>query len=216
VLVKLINFLNGKPKFNIDPIHLYTARALKKRYIKNNNIWPIYLHVPLKNSGITYKLNKSLLVRNYSNLPLTTKLKESITSPGISSNTKEMQNFYTWFNGFTDAEGSFYIAISKTCSFRFKINLHKDDLNVLYYIQRSLGFGEVRLYDNYASFTITRLKDIAQLVDIIPVWCAARSAQRAARSTHGMYPLQGSKWLNYAAPYKWNINQLINFSVFIT
>lgn len=182
VLVKLINFLNGKPKFNIDPIHLYTARALKKRYIKNNNIWPIYLHVPLKNSGITYKLNKSLLVRNYSNLPLTTKLKESITSPGISSNTKEMQNFYTWFSGFTDAEGSFYIAISKTCSFRFKINLHKDDLNVLYYIQRSLGFGEVRLYDNYASFTITRLKDIAQLVDIIPVWCAARSAQRAAHT----------------------------------
>lgn len=183
MLVKLINFLNGKPKFNIDPIHLYMARvlrALKKRYLKNNNIGPIYLHVPLKNSGITYKLNKSLLVRNYSNLPLTTKSKESIASPGISSNTKEMQNFYTWFSGFTDAEGSFYIAISKTCSFRFQINLHKDDLNVLYYIQRSLGFGEVRLYDNYASFTITRLKDIAQLVDIFK-----------------KYPLQGSKWLNY-------------------
>ena len=95
MLVKLINFLNGKPKFNIDPIHLYMARvlrALKKRYLKNNNIWPIYLHVPLKNTGITYKLNKSLLVRNYSNLPLTTKSKESIASPGISSNTKDRKS----------------------------------------------------------------------------------------------------------------------------
>lgn len=75
---------------------------------------------------------------------------------------------------------SFYIAISKICSFRFQINLHKDDLNVLYYIQRLLGFGEVRLYNNYASFTITRLKDIAELINIFD-----------------KYPLQGSKWLNY-------------------
>lgn len=177
MLVKWINFLNGKPKFNLDPIHLY---KFQKRYFKKNYITPIYLHVPLKNLGITYKLNKNLLVRNYSNLLLTTKSNKSLACADINSSAKEMQNFYTWFSGFTDAEGSFYIAISKTCSFRFQINLHKDDLNVLYYIQRSLGFGEVRLYDNYASFTITRLKDIAQLMDIFK-----------------KYPLQGSKWLNY-------------------
>ena len=51
---------------------------------------------------------------------------------------------------------------------------------MLYYIQRLLGFGEVRLYNNYASFTVTRLKDIAQLINIFD-----------------KYPLQGSKWLNY-------------------
>ena len=43
-----------------------------------------------------------------------------------------------------------------------------------------LYFGEVRLYNNYASFTVTRLKDIAQLINIFD-----------------KYPLQGSKWLNY-------------------
>ena len=76
----------------------------------------------------------------------------------------------------SDAEGSFYIAISNSCAFRFQINLHKDDVDLLYYIHRTLGFGEVRSYNNYSSFTVTRLKDIAQLLKIF----------------HD-YPLQGSK-----------------------
>lgn len=91
-----------------------------------------------------------------------------------------MKNFYEWFSGFIDAEGSFYIGISKVCSFRFQINLHKDDLNVLYYIHKSLGFGEVRSYNNYVSFTVTRLKDMALLINIL-----------------NKYQLQGTKWLNY-------------------
>lgn len=175
MLAKSNDFLNGKPKYNIDSIHLY---KIKKRYI--NNISPIYSHLPLNFVDITYKLNKSLLVRNYSDMPLNTKSYESLACTEVNSSFKEMSNFYAWFSGFTDAEGSFYIAISKTCSFRFQINLHKDDLNVLYHIQKSLGFGEVRLYNNYASFTVTRLKDISQLIDIF-----------------NKYPLQGSKWLNY-------------------
>ena len=91
---------------------------------------------------------------------------------------KEMSNFYEWFSGFTDAEGSFYIAISQSCAFRFQINLHKDDINVLYYIHKTLGFGEVRSYKNSSSFTVTRLKYMAQLLNIF-----------------SQYPLQGSKWL---------------------
>jgi hypothetical protein len=51
---------------------------------------------------------------------------------------------------------------------------------VLYYIHKTLGFGEVRSYKDYSSFTVTRLKDIALLLNIF-----------------SQYPLQGSKWLNY-------------------
>jgi hypothetical protein len=51
---------------------------------------------------------------------------------------------------------------------------------VLYYIHKTLGFGEVRSYKDYSSFTVTRLKDIAHLIKIF-----------------SQYPLNGSKWLNY-------------------
>lgn len=99
---------------------------------------------------------------------------------GIINTKYNLNNFYEWFTGFTDAEGTFYIVVSKSCAFRFQINLHKQDIDALYYIHKSLGFGEVRSYNNYSSYTVTKLKDIAQLLEIF---------------SH--YPLQGSKWLNY-------------------
>lgn len=91
-------------------------------------------------------------------------------------------------------EGFFYVIITgQTCSFRFQINLHKDDINVLYFIQNILGFGEVRSFDNYSSFTVTRLKDIAKIIDIFY-----------------QYPLQSTKWLNFldfAKAYRLYTNQ---------
>jgi hypothetical protein len=51
---------------------------------------------------------------------------------------------------------------------------------VLYHIHKTLGFGEVRSYNDFSSFTVTRLKDIAHLIKIF-----------------SQYPLNGSKWLNY-------------------
>lgn len=107
--------------------------------------------------------------------------RETVSEPEISIiNTDNQKNFYEWFSGFTDAEGNFYIVISNSCAFRFQINLHKDDIDALHYIQKSLGFGEVRSYKNFSCYIVTRLKDIAQLLEIF-----------------SRYPLQGSKWLNY-------------------
>nr|YP_009072384.1 LAGLIDADG endonuclease [Sclerotinia borealis]AIJ56812.1 LAGLIDADG endonuclease [Sclerotinia borealis] len=77
-----------------------------------------------------------------------------------------MSDFYERLAGFTDAEGNFYIIVSGSCAFRFQINLDKDDIDVLYYIHKTPGFGEVRSYHNFSSFTVTRLKDIAQLLKI--------------------------------------------------
>uniref|UniRef100_UPI0030E08C31 hypothetical protein n=1 Tax=Dematophora necatrix TaxID=2751867 RepID=UPI0030E08C31 len=136
----------------------------------------IFFISPQAKAFDAFAFNKSFSI-NYSILSSTAGSKVSCSTDSFE---REMKNFYAWFSGFTDAEGSFYIAKSKICSFRFQINLHKDDLNVLYYIHKSLGFGEVRLYNNYGSFTVTRLKDIAQLINIFD-----------------KYPLQGSKWLNY-------------------
>jgi hypothetical protein len=180
-------------------MHLYKLINKCNRYSKNSQISPIY--TSFKNLGLTYALNKRFLGQrccfNCISKALVGKRDYSILSSTVGSNGHSLtdscnivdvacatadlpKNFYEWFSGFTDAEGSFYIAISKNCSFRFQINLHKDDLNVLYYIHKSLGFGEVRSYNNYSSFTVTRLKDIAKLISILD-----------------KYPLQGSKWLNY-------------------
>lgn len=118
----------------------------------------------------------SFTVKGFSTLSAIRIATQSEPERGII-NTDKMNNFYEWFSGFTDAEGVFYIAISYSCAFRFQINLHKEDIDALYYIHKT--FGEVRSYNNYSSYTVTRLKDIAQLLEIF---------------YH--YPLQGSKWLN--------------------
>jgi hypothetical protein len=172
MLVKFMNFLNVKPKLKFKLAPLYKFKRYNY-YNKNSLISPNYGYAALD----AFAFNKSFSI-NYSILSSTAGSKVSCSTDSLAE--REMINFYAWFSGFTDAEGSFYIVISKSCSFRFQINLHKDDLNVLYYIQKSLGFGEVRLYNNYGSFTVTRLKDIAQLINILE-----------------KYPLQGSKWLNY-------------------
>lgn len=189
MLAVFINILNGRPILKNVLTHLYKLTKINYNnvatpcyggastgcYSKNSRVSSLDLYTPLNNVGLTSVFNKGLLKRNYSYLSST-----AVSNVHSLTEDRNMRNFYEWFSGFTDGEGSFYIAISKVCSFRFQINLHKDDVNVLYYIHKSLGFGEVRYYKNYASFTVTRLKDIAQLLNIF-----------------GEYPLQGSKWLNY-------------------
>ena len=136
---------------------------------KNKNALPCFILVTSKCYGLKKYTSKSeLIIRQDKHL----------LAPPL---TCSINNSYAWLSGFTDAEGFFYIIIAgQTCAFKFQINLHKDDINVLYFIQKILGFGEVRSYNNYASFTVTRLKDIAKIIDIFY-----------------QYPLQGTKWLNF-------------------
>ena len=70
-----------------------------------------------------------------------------------------LDNFYSWLAGFTDAEGVFYIKLTeseKNAVFSFKILLHIDDVSVLEFIQKTLGFGKVYTSDK-ASFIVSRL-----------------------------------------------------------
>lgn len=67
-----------------------------------------------------------------------------------------LSEFYSWFVGFTDAEGCFLIHILynkdktkvKAISFVFQIQLHEDDANVLEYIHIKLGVGNVTRLPN--------------------------------------------------------------------
>ena len=174
--------LNGRPKllfcnYKKDTCSLITGK-INQTISQLLSVRPTlnisFPGLPRRESSTTV-FKPTFLVRGFS------ALSAGITAEsGQGRETPNMRNFYNWLSGFTDAEGSFFIATSKSCAFRFQINLHKDDIDVLYFIHKTLGFGEVRSYKDYASFTVTRLKDIAQLLNIF-----------------AQYPLQGSKWLNY-------------------
>lgn len=167
------------------------------------NISPLtYLtQILCSNSGYIKKNSEALSKRCFTFVAPAKKASLAYSEPELIATedkhlglTSSINNSYSWLSGFTDGEGFFYIVITgQTCGFKFQINLHKDDISVLYFIQKTLGFGEVRSYDNFASFTITRLKDIAKIIDIFY-----------------QYPLQGTKWLNFldfAKAYKLYTNQ---------
>nr|YP_009136836.1 LAGLIDADG endonuclease [Fusarium culmorum]AKB93389.1 LAGLIDADG endonuclease [Fusarium graminearum]CDL73548.1 Included in intron of cob n1 TaxSordaria macrospora k-hell RepIDF7WD38_SORMK [Fusarium culmorum CS7071]AKE07441.1 LAGLIDADG endonuclease [Fusarium culmorum]QID44155.1 LAGLIDADG endonuclease [Fusarium culmorum]CAB4246886.1 heg15 [Fusarium culmorum] len=79
------------------------------------------------------------------------------------------KDFLYWFSGFTDAEGNFLVSIDrKYIKLRFKINLHIDDIEVLYIIKSKLGFGRVveESSRNSCSFIVEDSLNINKLCDI--------------------------------------------------
>lgn len=78
------------------------------------------------------------------------------------------QNFLEWFRGFVDGEGTFVVRAQYTYAFRFsfQIGLHVDDVNVLYYIKQSLGFGTVWVGKSAAVFKVGSLEEIRKIIDI--------------------------------------------------
>jgi len=185
--------LKDRPKFLKKDTSSFITRQINKIVLYYMSIKPA-LNISfnetclLRRESYTIEFKPFFIVKRFSTLSAvrSTESEQERETPSLPYlKESDMRNFYEWFVGFTDAEGSFYIAISRSCAFRFQINLHKDDIGVLNYIHKTLGFGEVRLYNNYSSFTVTRLKDIALLLNIF-----------------SLYPLQGSKWLNYRDFYK--------------
>jgi hypothetical protein len=79
-------------------------------------------------------------------------------------------DFLEWFIGFSDAEATFSFGVrtSNSFGFTFKILLHIDDLQVLLYIQKNLGFGVVnsQFKRPVAQFSVNKLEEIAIIVAI--------------------------------------------------
>ena len=77
------------------------------------------------------------------------------------------KEFLFWFSGFTDGEGNFSITLDRTyIRFRFKINLHIDDFEVLNTIKSKLKIGKVILEQNRNSCAFI-VEKFAELKDVL-------------------------------------------------
>lgn len=129
--------------------------------------WDIYS--PYERCRLLTTLVNSLGTSNDKALPLLSKLPI---------------DFIEWFRGFTDAEGCFLIVkTGNSYAFRFIIKIHKDDINVLYYIKNCLGgIGNIGTEEHLAHFKVTSLPAIKHIIEIFST-----------------YPLNSSKHLDFSA-----------------
>lgn len=77
------------------------------------------------------------------------------------------EEFLFWFSGFTDGEGNFSISLDGSyIRFRFKINLHIDDLEVLKFIRSKLKIGNITIEENRNScaFVVQKFSDIKDVL----------------------------------------------------
>lgn len=99
------------------------------------------------------------------------------------SSCEKKVDFYEWLSGLTDGEGSFYFVRRNetgTFDFKFQICLHVDDIQMLHFIQKTIGIGKVASINSTARFSVTTLEDIQKIIDIF--------------SNH---PLNSTKLLNF-------------------
>jgi hypothetical protein len=78
--------------------------------------------------------------------------------------------FKEWLCGFIDSEGTFFIKSENGGSsyrFNFQIGLHIDDSDVLHFINRKLGIGQVRNKRNEVIYTVCNQPDVVILINIL-------------------------------------------------
>ena len=119
-----------------------------------------------------YNISNSTLYYNI-------KLKNTVNSVRFYYTSKKKfffflsdENFYEWLCGFIDGEGHFRIKKDTIRSkspfqFEFIINLHCDDINVLYYIQKRLNIGNVNNYLTIGRFSVSSQDEIRILIGIL-------------------------------------------------
>lgn len=77
------------------------------------------------------------------------------------------EDFLFWFSGFTDGEGNFSITLDRGyIRFRFKINLHIDDLEVINIIKSKLNIGRIIVEENKSSCAFV-VQSFSELKDVI-------------------------------------------------
>lgn len=104
-------------------------------------------------------------------LPVTSKRAQVkyYSSIVTTNNLNLTSDFIEWFRGFVDAEGLFSIGNKSNNSFNFKfsIEVHKDDIEALKYIQSVLGFGTVKLTRaNAVIYNVISKDDLRVIIDL--------------------------------------------------
>lgn len=118
-------------------------------------------------------------------------INNKVFNRGLSTkaiNSMKDQEFLEWFAGLVEGEAYFGVLrlksqISKAVGTVFVIELHIDDLNLLYFIQKRLGIGIVTLSKdkNSAIFKISNSSDLKYLIN----------------NFLEKFPLNGFKYLDY-------------------
>ena len=142
----------------------------------------VYNAIKISRSSNRKFINSNVSVRSYS---CTSSAINKPCIPSIEQSTlvgNSLNNFYEWFVGFADAESSFFIKKVKQSGseFEFKISLHVDDLEVLFFIQKTLGIGRVDTYGKFANFRVSKHQDLLILFEILD-----------------KFTLNSTKYLNY-------------------
>lgn len=127
--------------YNLLLLILIYFKCIKLR-VKSYNICRIK---PLPNTVSKGRVNNIKGVILYNRV----KAMQPLTVRHMSSFIdQDRANFLEWFRGFTDAEGCFTIGAvgnSHYFQFSFTIGLHIDDIEVLEYIQKTLGMGNIHI-----------------------------------------------------------------------
>ena len=85
-----------------------------------------------------------------------------------SNNSDKREDFYSWFVGFAEGDGSLF-ATKKGKGVRFEIWQSRSDTKVLEYIRSEMGFGEIRYpahRPDMAIYVVSKEEDIAKLIPI--------------------------------------------------
>lgn len=91
-------------------------------------------------------------------------------SPGAELSEKKFninEEFLFWFSGFTDGEGNFAITLDRGyIRFRFKINLHIDDLEVINVIKSNLNIGRIIVEEkrNSCAFVVQSFSELKNVI----------------------------------------------------
>lgn len=128
-----------------------------------SRFFTIYTSLPVKGNTTTSLVSFSPFVP-------TDKLMKRVRNFSTKVNANKLndnEEFLFWFSGFTDGEGNFSIFLDKAyIRFRFKINLHIDDIQVLKTIQSKLNIGKIVIEENKNSCAFV-VQSFSELKDVL-------------------------------------------------